>query len=423
MRLAREDPDRPREDWGYSRMPSRECPVNDLFIEWIYVIDLDLDVFRVSDTNINNPDEPGMNRYFRIDNIPRDFFLRETVETTGWRYPVMSDLVPDEHFADHLGAIPEPEPTLLALYQSFSPRPVFSFSIPSGDRNSPWDRLQLELLGEFVQYFIYSFSDSWPSRTSSPFVFRQLAYAVLSLASSDGMKFHYTTAKHALHANDLDAELCTPSWDPPDDDTYWLGDVLIVLNQHLSTTANGSPSPTTQASIAHAVQLAGAKPTIAVIFSVRWILLVHIAPGEPITHSVALPLLALDPTAEPFSEESLAGLETGGYATPGFLALIDLFRMYPHVPRFRALSSAIFPAELCRMVFRYADEDTQTALEETCRMFRAIAAEYPRIGGRTLAKWGPEDSLEFGGPQNYGWEVGVWGRDKLRLNMPVVRLE
>lgn len=406
-------------------MPSRVCPVNDLFIEWIYVIDLDLDVFRVSDVDNCDADEPGMHgtQYFRINNIPRNLFLREAMQTTGFRYPIMSGAIPDEHFAYHLGDIPEPEPALFALYDSFSPRPVSSFSIPSGNRNSPWDRLQLELLGQFVEHYVYSFCDSCPSRTSSPFVFRQLAYAVLSLTSSDGMKFHYTTTGSVFPINNIDGVLCTPSWEPPDGDTYWLGDVLIVLNQHLSTTASGAPSPSTQASIAQAVQLAGAKPTTAVIFSVHRIILVHIAPGEPITHSVALPLLTLDPTSEPFSDESRAGLESVGYATPGVLALIDLFRMYPRVAHSPALSSARLPAELCCMVFRYADEDTQAALEATCRMFRAIAVEYPRIGGRTLEKWGADDCLEFGGPQDAGWELGVWGREKLRLDMLLARLD
>lgn len=419
MLLMRENPNRTPDGWGFEQMPSRVCPVNDLLIEWIYVVDLDLNVFRVSDRENDNPLKPGAEgtQYFRLDNIPRYLFTPEKGEANGApRYPVMSEPIPAEHFATNIDGVTEPD---LALYDSGAPPPEATFPLPSRERSSTWRQLQLELIREFVQYFVHSFHDSCPSRTSSPFVFRQIAYAVLCLTSRAGMKFHRSTTVHLLYAEELEPMVRTPWWEPPDTDTYWLGDILIVLDQHLCVSA---PCRNTNAAIARAVQLAPATPTTAVIFSVHAVLLVHIVPGEPIRHTAALPLFTLDPTAPPFTPEAVAHLDNIAYATPGVLALLDLFTTHARIPHFPGVSPALLPAELWYMVFHAADKATQEGLEASCRFFRALAVEYPRLGGRTLFKWGPDDALQGGALDGCGWQVGLWGREKVCLNMPLVRL-
>lgn len=150
--------------------------------QWVYLIDLDLNVFCVSDSDtytLENPISRGI-QFFRLDNIPRHFLGCAAIEETGLEYPIMSDRVPPEHFADHLGQIDAPDPALLVMYRTFCPAPTATFSLSAGPRSSAWQKLQLLLIREFVQYFTYSFIDSCPSRVSSPFVFRQLAYAILS---------------------------------------------------------------------------------------------------------------------------------------------------------------------------------------------------------------------------------------------------
>lgn len=360
------------------------------------------------------PLQPGAygTQFFRLDNIPRHLFSCDAEDQ------VLSESLPAEYLATHLDDIPDSDPVLLALYDSLAPPPEATLSLPSGDRGSSWHRLQLVLISEFVRYFRYSFIDCCPSRVSSPFVFRQIAYAVLCLTSRAGMKFHPTTAKYLLEAGEVEELVRTPTWEPPDTDTYWLGDVLIVLDEHLSIDIDCEYFT---ASIARAVQLATTTPTTAVIFSVNAVILVQITPGEPITHTPVLPLFTLDPVA-PFSVDALARLESVAYATPGVLALLDLFNTHPRIPRFAPLSPARLPAELCRMVFRAADSTTQDVLEASCRLFRSIAGEYPRVDGRTIDKWGPDDGLMVGGRDAWGWQVGLWGTEKLELNMAVVSL-
>lgn len=248
--LEREDPHRDPDDWGFERRPSRACPVNDVFIEWIYLIDLDLNVFRVSDSSNNDPLNPGAEgtQDFRLENIPRHLFTGEGEDPTDLGcYSLMSELIPAEYFATDLDSVPEADPALLEFYESFAPPPEATFSLPSGERKSSWHRVQLELICEFVEYYVYSFRDSCPSRNSSPFVFQQMAYAILGLTSRAGIKFHHCTAIHLLDPDQPHTQFRIPSWEPPDSDTYWLGEVIIVLDQHLSIA---SPSANTEASIA-----------------------------------------------------------------------------------------------------------------------------------------------------------------------------
>lgn len=418
--LEREDPHRDSDDWGFERRPSRACPVNDVFIEWIYLIDLDLNVFRVSDSDNNDPLNPGAEgtRDFRLDNIPRHLFTGEAEDGTDLGYYTpMSEWIPAEYLATDLDSVPETDPALLEFFESFTPPPEATFSLPSGDRTSAWHRVQLELICEFVDYYVCSFRDSCPSRNSSPFVFQQMAYAILGLTSRAGIKFHHCTSIHLLDPDEPDPQFRIPSWEPPDSDTYWLGDFFIVLDQHVSVA---SSSANTKASIARAVQLAPATPTTAVILSVNAVILVHIVPGEQITHTVPLPLLNMNPDEPSFTPEALASLKSVSYSTPGVLALLDLFNTHPRIAYFAPLSPARLPAELCRMVFRATDEATQNALESSCRLFRVVAGEYPRIGERTFVKWGLNDFLQLGTFNDYGWQVGLWGREKFELNMPVV---
>lgn len=433
VRLARSTSAQDRE--AYRGITSRLCPVNDIFIEWVYLIDFDLNVFRVSDSDIDTPEDPisrGI-QFFRLDNVPLHFLGCAAIEETGLDYPIMSDRVPPEHFANHLGEIPAPNPALLVMYQTLSPPPTATFSLPTGPRVSAWHKLQLLLISEFVEYFTYSFIDSCPSRVSSPFVFRQLAYAILCLTSQSGLKFHRTTAPYLLAAGAIEPECRTPSWEPPDTDRYWLGDVLIVLNQDLATSTSGVPSPSTQASIARAVQLAPATPTTAVIVSVHAVVLMHIAADQHITHTPALPLFTLDRAAAPFTPHALATLASVSYATPGVLALLDLFAAHPRIHVYAAAAAPpVLPTELWRAVFQYADEATQDALEGACRFFRALAVEYPRVGGCTLMHWrGERFVCEGGGAVDVkgaaegvgeGWEVGVWGEGKVRLGMKLLEV-
>lgn len=427
LRLACEYQDQGQVDsnyWGYAEIPSRRCPTT-LVAVWIYVIDLDLDVLRVTYRSHDAPPGPGQRdtQYYPLDNIPRVFFGFGPVHAG---YNIMSAFAESDNCAKSLSEVPAPNPALLALYASFSPPPAATFSVPPGPRTSAWHKIQLLLLRHFVDYYAYSFRDACPSPTSSPFVFQQIAYAILSITSTPGLKFYRTTS-----LGTIDPIFRTPYWEPPNSEIYHLGDVLIVLNAHLRS---GALTPSTHASIALAVERTSALPSVAVVFSVHAVVVVRISGDGRIRHTPALPLFALDDAVPPLSDAALAALADIGYASPGVLALLDLFVAHPRVTSIMGAVPTALPTELWRLVFRRADEQTQAALEACCRFSRVLAGENPRVGGGTVVAWRKEGFVWVGEREETecvvdareaeegeeGWEVVVWGREMVLIGIPGV---
>lgn len=121
-------------------MPSRDCPRNDVSIEWIYVIDLGLNTFRVSGSDFTGADMGGV-KFFRLENIPRALFTDNAITSSGLDFPVISDYIPSKHIAANQAEIPVPSPSLLTLYYSLSPTPTATFTPPAVRRNSVWHNL------------------------------------------------------------------------------------------------------------------------------------------------------------------------------------------------------------------------------------------------------------------------------------------
>lgn len=64
--------------WGYDQMPCRDCPRLGTFIDWMYVIDLDQNVFRVNCQNDVDSSGDRVIKYFRLDNILQWLFELES---------------------------------------------------------------------------------------------------------------------------------------------------------------------------------------------------------------------------------------------------------------------------------------------------------------------------------------------------------
>lgn len=452
---SQEEESTDEELWGYVQMPSRICPRIDLWIEWIYVIDLDQNVFRVINRNHCRDQERCGIQYFRLDNIPRWLFEVSSVSHYNPKLMMADNImaaskvnVPSEYWSHDPRDVAVPNPELLGLYDNFSVQSVPVFSIPPAEHAPTWRSLQLQLLGQFVEHFLASFHDISRPRTSSPFIFRQLAYAVLSFTRSTGMKFRPSNPPHQtrVQPGNIRNRSQTPSWEPPDADNYWLGDVLIVLDEYIRFR-NGQPIAMTKTTISKAVKLAGTvNDAVAVIFSVHFIVVVNIhqtPQGPEVSHSTALPLWGFDSEINAFNTACINSLKKVMYATPGIVALLDLFSSRPPVPPRSARVSQPWnlPNEICQQILRYADPTTQCALERSCGLFRDMATEYPRIGEWTLLKCSGDRRfvafrsstqsrylVELGAlaehPLDGVFEVGLWGDDaKFQPNMPLLTVK
>lgn len=182
--------------------------------------------------------------------------------------------------------------------------------------------------------------------------------------------------------------------------------------------------------MALAAKLSPATPTTAVLFSLHAIILVYITPAQ-ITHTPVLPLFTLDAGARAFTVGALEALDAVGYESPGVLALLDLFTAHAGVRCVPGAVPRLLPTELWRAVVRCADEDSLVALEGTCRFFREVVGEYPRVGGEMLVGWeegkwqlagGGRGDVTLVEGEGEGWEVGAWGSGKVCLGMPVVQV-
>lgn len=422
-------------------------------------------MFRISYINhraipdaIPDPESCGT-QYFRLDNIPRWLFelnpIREDDQDNEMVHQVMTATratVPAEYWAPNPRQIPMSKPELLQLYQTFLTDKQPFFSVPPGTIIPTWKSLQLQLLGQFVEYFRHSFSDLIVSRKTSNFVRRQLAYAILCFMRPTGMKFNCTAARHKQYNGNISPDVRTPSWEPPTTDSYWLGDVLILLTEHIYFR-NGQPVTITKAEIARAAQLATTQSsfdTVVILFSVTGIVIVNIHRGPQglqVSHSNFLPLLSITDRANNFGT-NIRHLDTTRCASLGIEALMNLFSARS---LFLPSSAPVarpgnLPTELCEEVFRQADHEVQCELQRTCGVFRYIAAQYPRIGEWTLAKctgenefvarrgssqtthvvriealWKVRVRFLWNSPDRSGYEVGLWGAGEIvQLNMPLL---
>lgn len=438
-------------------MPSRSYPRIGHWVEWIYVIDLDQNVFHITNKNDSEEFAIGGSPDFRLDHIPRWFFGPEWAPADLDREgpnPLMTGSslnVPIEYWADYLLDIPAPKPELLELFRSFSPQPAPVLSVPPAAHVPAWRRLQLQLLHKLAKFFLRSFHDTCSSRKRSPFVLQQLAYAVLGLTRGAAMiKFRSTNTPHKRLHRSPRWGTQTPNWEPPSTDSYWLSGVLILLDENIHCSA---AQPT---AIARAVQLAcpthDSPDAVAVIFSVRCIIIVNIhqtPQGPEVSHSVDLPLLDFGNLDGAPGREYLELTKDVKCDTPGTQALMDLFSARFPVPRRPLSRPRTLPTEICEQIFRCADYTSQCALEQSCLLFREIAGQYPRIGEWTLIKCiGDDDFVGFQGSsqsehvvqledlfvdpktigkdrglkgESSGCEVGIWGDGVgFLLNVPLL---
>ncbi|KAL0635205.1 hypothetical protein Q9L58_005851 [Maublancomyces gigas] len=447
--------------WGYRVLPSRHLPQHLLPLQWIYVIDLDQNVFRIYGENHCVVSDRGV-QYFRLDNIPRWLFGLDPVPAAGKddriMHPVMTATtatVPVKHWANILHQIPcqilTVKPELLELYRSFSTDKYPLFSVPPGPNIPTWKSLQLQLLHQLLEFFRYSLVDIHLSSRCSNFVRRQLSYAILSHMRHTGMKFNNTDVSYKMYFGHISSEVRTPSWEPPTTDSYWLGDVLILLTEQIYFY-HGQPTTSTQAEIARVVQLATTQSsldTVAVLFAVSRIVIVnihHTPHGLQVSHSHCLPLVDISDPATGFGTD-IRRLTTTRCGSPGIEALMNLFSSRPQF-----LPSAIpvarpgnLPIELCEQIFRYADHEVQFKLERTCGVFRYIATLYPRIGEWTLVRCTGDNNFvaRRGSSQSMhevridgvwkvrgrntagrsGFEVGLCGAgEMLKLNVPLLNV-
>ncbi|EFR02600.1 hypothetical protein MGYG_05597 [Nannizzia gypsea CBS 118893] len=349
---------------------------NDLFIEWVYIIDLDQQIF-----SVNNE------VYFRLWNIPRDtwieVFYTEKRSTEKCPEATLGQFTPS-YFTDHAECERYNE-----VYKGYQCSELYSFSGGSNDTIRQVVGLMLyEYLLHPSHSQLWDFYSQW---ASSDFAFRELAFAILSLAAGEFCvtdvrklygNFYFKHRSHgfmvAKEADDeteiipiLGSGCHTPGTKPgcaPADTMYYFQGILISL-----VTADALFSDR-DAAIAKAVEFglqSGKKGFDLILFSIKLMIVVKVSMDGDVTsvsHSEVLPLTNGQIAPMP----PVVGTKSAVQGHPGFAILQMMFdiQSQKYVQRF---SQGVFPSEIYTEIMSYViDPQTELTCSKVAPPFRNI---------------------------------------------------
>lgn len=232
--------------WGEG-LPGFTPVLNDLFIEWVYTIDLDFEVFTVDN-----------GAHFHLKCIPRPGWIDALCH--GWYGDrvSLSAHVPDEDSACVAFDPPPPDVGMLEMYKTLDVSIVEAKglnTIPPTQRHGPFLRARIfQFLQEACEHYLSAALLSWEPEE---FPFREIAYAVLCVASAS-LSFSLVPSQVILqkkrlgyadldYVNEEDGRLeflahlaagChlqgLPPGSSPDSKMYWFEGALVYLVSQVS---------------------------------------------------------------------------------------------------------------------------------------------------------------------------------------------
>lgn len=390
---------------GYTQKPTRHFPTLLPQAKWVYITDVDNNIFRLFFVNYAS-------RMFRLNNIPRWLFNCATVPSLGLLstdYPkhddgkhVFLDPVPSVYLPpSDISA--QPDPTYLAHYHRCAPTLEPPYDFPSTDASSVRAQFRLVLLTIFHNEQLELFQLVKTHRSPfSELKFHELTYSMINLTRSR-VDVHlvpdkgYSTPAEAWRRRNANSRLNAAQLATTD---CWIDGVLVILDPDISTTEN------LHAAIGKAIQLSStrtpAEPTrpTAIISSLTSLVLVYNRDGK-ISHT---PNMALTPPHNNRPLDTVAG--------PGIAALFSIF-YHPILPAAPiSLTRPHLPFELCQNIFVHACPATRSALAASCRLFRAVAYDH---GLRAVDFYLQKRAVNCGRTTFEGevWEAGKYGRGRI----------
>lgn len=254
------------EDFGYEMGPVFWPPTNTLWIEWIYIIDLDRKLF-----SVGSHDSRG-HHHFKLDEIPEDWIeLSERART--------KKIVLNQTAANY--PKPEPSQSLLELYKRSNPT-IFQISLASSFIHEPTymslvDCLTAQMNG-YGSYDYFKFLDEWGPDDPQ---FKKLAFTMLRLSSNCAVDFDFTIPQP------IRFECAYPSTS-----TFWLHGVYIVFETHLDHSWSSQNLKAAVAKVIRAKQKSSRTGfTTALLFSIRHVVVVEVGNDGSVKHTLPIPVL------------------------------------------------------------------------------------------------------------------------------------
>lgn len=282
-------------------LPSYKPIFNDLFIEWVYVVDLDREIFSVDH-----------GAHFKMGYIPRLGWIDALAKTDNGDRLLLPDLLPENATTSLVIRSDFPDVELVLLYEELNieivtPKGISGFH--PAQRHEPlfcarvfqcFQRVQTQVLAHLLL--------GW---RPDDFPFREIAFTILCLASGR----QNVSLMEDLRLADDDAHGCAslmsntdrvvepefiahmgvgshladnPAGSAPKSSMYWFEGILVHLVARLD-----NPDTITE-SVSRVAQRAREdcprQPADAVLISIAHIVLVRIFSGHKVQHTKPLPL-------------------------------------------------------------------------------------------------------------------------------------
>ena len=290
--------------WGIDTetLPDFKPGFNNVFIEWVYTIDLDKEVFTV-----NN------GAHFKLDQIPRGAWINAMAHTFVGDTVVLPGSVPKEAIADLVVKPQAPSPNLLIKYNGLEISIVEAKGLGAfypTQRHGPL--LRAKIFNLFEQAHEDILSTALLSWTAEEMPFREIAYAILCLASTN-QSLSLVRSQHVsqegrighAHLRNMDGKSeaveflahlgvgChlegLPLGSSPEQETYWFDGALI----HIVAQLSHGPE-VVHAAVSFVSEYCQSKRlhqcVDAVLLSIEHLVLMRIYPGGRVEHTELLPL-------------------------------------------------------------------------------------------------------------------------------------
>ncbi len=305
-------------------LPSYRPIFNDILIEWVYVVDLDREIFSIDH-----------GAHLKMANIPRRGWIDALAKAANGRRLLLPDLLPENAITSLVAESNPPDVELTRLYEELNTEIV----TPKGiDGFHPTQRHDPLFHARIFQIFQRTHKQvlahlllGWKP---DDFPFREVAFTILCLASDRqnvSLVENVRLANDDAHGcanlmnnttHDLDPEFVAhmgvgshlndyPAGSAPKSSTYWFEGILVHLVSPLDKPGVISES------VARVVQYARASfsrpPVDAVLISIAHIVLVRVFSSGKVQHTKPVPLFIFrdQPSQDPrerFSPSELKDL-------------------------------------------------------------------------------------------------------------------
>ncbi|KZW03037.1 hypothetical protein EXIGLDRAFT_744231 [Exidia glandulosa HHB12029] len=323
---------------------------------WIYIIDLDRNVFTIND-----------NTHIRLDKIPR------SQDRSGWTVASNRSHPSNVDLPSSIA----PSAEYLALYDAIQASLSSTITPPTHFAFGTCAVLMEQLFHNFC--FVYN-PRSWAKRADIPQFFT-VARGIVALATwgdfdliSQLLTYNHTERSDIEPEWTGESRMSTPTH-------FWHRGVLFVLESGPQTNAQLRSAVGRVVHIWRRCRDIRKRRAVAFVMTLLDVVQVDLSDGS-VKHSAPVPLVSrdmLEPCEDDYSarRSGFPHLRKPAPSSPGFAMLKAI--LTPELPPSSLSAKLPFPVDLVERLLDWCDADTVYALGVTCKSIRSLWLHRPRL--------------------------------------------